>query len=209
MCSLLAEHTLLPVDRVSFALVNWRHNFLVSASLLWAPTAVHSTPSKHRPKRMLPKQVDCTKWSQLHLFCVYQTCSCSQWKNWRSRDCSYSWEKGTISLEDRGPPSFPPSSPGTSPAPHQLLWLSVCALVSFPSNSPSFWSSSPALPSLWHSHQIVSWAPLAIINTLASNRHKCLAISQLGRPCHTKTLSDVFIMEVHHHWEYWSSWTGR
>lgn len=66
MCSLQAEHTLLPVDRVSFALVNWRHNFLVSASLLWAPTAVHSTPSRHRPKRMLPKQVAHTKRQNDH-----------------------------------------------------------------------------------------------------------------------------------------------
>lgn len=50
-----------------------------------------------------------SKSSQFHLLCIYQTCSCSQ-QNWRSRDCSHSWEKGTVSLKESGPLSRPPGA---------------------------------------------------------------------------------------------------
>jgi len=37
--------------------------------------------------------------------------------------------RGQSPQKDSGPLSFPPSLPDSSPVPHQLLWLSVCALV--------------------------------------------------------------------------------
>lgn len=110
---------------------------------------VHSTPSKHRPKRILSnKWGKMSKSSQFHLLCINHTCPCSQ-QNWRSRDCSYSWEKGTISQKDSGPLCSPP---GASQSPTNLSglpcvpWsLSSQYRPSFCSHSLSFRSSSQAL----------------------------------------------------------------
>lgn len=145
-CSLQTEHMLLPADRASAALVTWRHNFLVAPLSLCTALPV-GTGQKGCSQRL----DKISKWPQfLPLLCVYQTCSCSQWKKRRSRGCSYTWEKGTISPKDSGPLSLPPRSPGSSPAPHQLLC--VCPGLSFPSHAPSFRRSSPALPSPLHAH---------------------------------------------------------
>lgn len=78
-------------------------------------SALHGTPSKHRPKRILSKHVGknvkiISVPSHLHLPNLLL-----QPQNWRSGDCSYSWEKGTISLKDSGSLSSPTRS---FPAPH-------------------------------------------------------------------------------------------
>lgn len=123
-----------------------------------------------------------SKSSQFHLLCIYQICPCNQRKNWRSRGHSHSLEKGTISLKDSGPLSSPPGAyqPLTSCSGFPCVPWSLLSPYrpSFCSHSLSFRSSSRALSHVCGSPiTFLLGAPFAIISTVASSRHKCLAMT--------------------------------
>lgn len=105
------------------------------------------------------------KSSQFHLICIYQTCSCSQ-QNWRSRDCSYSWEKGTISLKDSGSLSSPPgaSQPLTALDCHVCPGL-YCLNMIFILLSLCPSEAAAKLSPISVAHPLLSGAPFAVMNT--------------------------------------------